>query len=460
MSLPAREDPRIDLAEAYSAESLGDFKRAQASAAGAGKRAEALGAPLLVAAAQLEQCRIFRNRGQYQEARAACGSAKDVYASTGDRGQMAVALLAIGATLYEQGDLAGAQKADEEALAVFRQVGHESGIASTLSELANVLSVRGDHIGAELRYEQALATYREIESKANIGTELHNVASELKLEGELDDASAKFHEARAVNRELGQEDVEAMDLANLGAALYLRGDFAESARALDQSLEICRRIDFKQACGVALSSQGDLLSWEGKLDQARNKYKEALALRKEMGAAIDVAETQVSIAELSIEAEHSRDAEAAVRQARELFRKQKLIEDEIWANAVLARALLAQGKFADAGKELDAAMVREAKIQNQEARLKLALATASVRAASGRPADQAAASNILEAMLAQAKKHGFVGYQLEVLLALGEIEVKSSQIAAGRARLTALEKDARAKGFLLIARKAAAAAKG
>src|SRR5438309_1339505 len=373
---------------------------------------------------------------------------------------MAVALLAIGATLYEQGDLAGAQRADEEALAVFRQVGHESGIASTLSELANVLSVRGDHMGAESRYEQALATYREIESKANIGTELHNVASELKLEGELDDASAKFHEARAVNRELGQEDVEAMDLANLGAALYLRGDFAESARALDQSLEICRRIDFKQACGVALSSQGDLLSWEGKLDQARNKYKEALALRKEMGAAIDAAETQVSIAELSIEAEHSRDAEAAVRQARELFRKQKLIEDEIWANAVLAQALLAQGKFADAGKELDAAMVREAKIQNQEARLKLALATASVRAASGRPADQAAASNILEAMLAQAKKHGFVGYQLEVRLALGEIEVKSSQIAAGRARLTALEKDARAKGFLLIARKAAAAAKG
>ena len=203
-----------------------------------------------------------------------------------------------------------------------------------------------------------------------------------------------------------------------------------------------------------------MLSWEGKLDQARNKYKEALALRKEMGAAIDAAETQVSIAELSIEAEHSRDAEAAVRQARELFRKQKLIEDEIWANAVLAQALLAQGKFADAGKELDAAMVREAKIQNQEARLKLALATASVRAASGRPADQAAASNILEAMLAQAKKHGFVGYQLEVRLALGEIEVKSSQIAAGRARLTALEKDARAKGFLLIARKAAAAAKG
>ncbi len=42
-------------------------------------------------------------------------------------------------------------------------------------------------------------------------------------------------------------------------------------------------------------------------------------------------------------------------------------------------------------------------------------------------------------------------------LALGEIEMKSAQTAAGRARLEALEKDATAKGFLLIARKAALA---
>jgi hypothetical protein len=37
------------------------------------------------------------------------------------------------------------------------------------------------------------------------------------------------------------------------------------------------------------------------------------------------------------------------------------------------------------------------------------------------------------------------------------MEVKSGRAAAGRARLQALEKDATAKGFLLIARKAAAA---
>jgi hypothetical protein len=54
-----------------------------------------------------------------------------------------------------------------------------------------------------------------------------------------------------------------------------------------------------------------------------------------------------------------------------------------------------------------------------------------------------------------ASKHKYFGYQLEARLALGEIETGAGKIAAGRARLTALQKDAAAKGFLLIARKAA-----
>ncbi len=44
-------------------------------------------------------------------------------------------------------------------------------------------------------------------------------------------------------------------------------------------------------------------------------------------------------------------------------------------------------------------------------------------------------------------------------LALGEREMKSGNAAEGKARLTALQKDAKAKGFNLVARKAGAAAK-
>ena len=234
----------------------------------------------------------------------------------------------------------------------------------------------------------------------------------------------------------------AMDLANLGSALLLRGNLDESARMLDQSLEICRRIDFREACGVTLSSQGDLLRWTGRLDLSKEKYVEALAIRNEMGAQIDAAETQLSMAELGIEAGSTADAENGIRQARETIRKQQLVDDEVWAS-----------------QEIDQATVRGAKIQNEEIRLKLALAAASVLASSGGPVQQATARRDLETALKDARRYGFEGYQLEARLAVGQMEMKSNRAEAGRTSLLALEKDARQLGFLGIAKRAALVAK-
>src|SRR5215472_8411041 len=56
----------------------------------------------------------------------------------------------------------------------------------------------------------------------------------------------------------------------------------------------------------------------------------------------EAAGSRLSMAELSIEEGRLRDAEAPVREAREVFRKQKLIKDEVDADTVLARALLAR----------------------------------------------------------------------------------------------------------------------
>jgi thioredoxin-like negative regulator of GroEL len=57
-------------------------------------------------------------------------------------------------------------------------------------------------------------------------------------------------------------------------------------------------------------------------------------------------------------------------------------------------------------------------------------------------------------VLTQASKSGNFLFVFDARLALAEVALKSGQVAAGRAQLSALEKDARAKGFLLVARKA------
>jgi len=63
---------------------------------------------------------------------------------------------------------------------------------------------------------------------------------------------------------------------------------------------------------------------------------------------------------------------------------------------------------------------------------------------------------ILQDTIASAKKFGYVGFQLEAQLALGEVEMASGKVKAGLSLLADVRKEAQLRGFGLIANKAAA----
>ena len=64
----------------------------------------------------------------------------------------------------------------------------------------------------------------------------------------------------------------------------------------------------------------------------------------------------------------------------------------------------------------------------------------------------------LDAMLASARKYGYVSYELQARLALDEIGLLSGSPSA-KTQLRSLENEARGKGMLLIADQAGALAK-
>jgi len=128
-------------------------------------------------------------------------------------------------------------------------------------------------------------------------------------------------------------------------------------------------------------------------------------------------------------------------------------DDQLVALVVLARALLAQGRTSEAQKEMhDATWLKQR--ASRELRLKTGIVEARIRYASD---DSVKATQELDSLLSEATQFGIVPEQLEARLALGEIQMKSGKPSVGRTRLEALEKEATAKGFLLIARKAVAA---
>ena len=100
----------------------------------------------------------------------------------------------------------------------------------------------------------------------------------------------------------------------------------------------------------ALAGLGSLELKAANFSGAHKDYGEALALRNELGERDTIGETQVAIAELGIEEGHPESAEITAREARNVFEKSRKNDDQILATAMLANALVGQGKIYDAGK--------------------------------------------------------------------------------------------------------------
>jgi DNA-binding winged helix-turn-helix (wHTH) protein/tetratricopeptide (TPR) repeat protein len=452
---PARDDPRIDVLEGSAANTIGDYKRYQAATARGAEKARAEGARLLEARALIENCWALKILGQPKEARTACEEAQRIFTGAGDRAYAAAALSQVAVILSEQGDLAAAKAKFEEALATSREVGDRSSTASDIGNIAIILHSQGDLTGAEKMFEQILGIYRELGNRDYVSLSLGNIGGLLADLGDLSGAKARLEESLAIAREIGDKGQEATDLANLADVFYYQGDLSGAISNLAHSEPILRQAGDKQDDSYALGIWGKILSAQGDLVGARAKYQDALNIRNDTAARGTVAQSKLALADLATEEDRPAEAETPCRQAIEEFQSEKTTDDLISAHAVLARTLFAMGKAAEAKNEVEIAGELAAKSQNFGVHLQLSIVSARIRATLHNPSE---AAKSLDVALMHSKKHGFVPYEFESRLALGEIERKSGKTASGRARLAALQRDATAKGFLLIARKAVAAA--
>jgi hypothetical protein len=129
---------------------------------------------------------------------------------------------------------------------------------------------------------------------------------------------------------------------------------------------------------------------------------------------------------------------------------------EAFARAARGEMLAASGDAAAARVELDAAAKVAASMTDHGLARHVAIRVARVRGERGTHEDRAAALRDLEAIRAKAALAGTVSSELFARLAIGVLERRDGR-AEARAHLEAVEKDASAKGFGLVARNAARA---
>jgi tetratricopeptide (TPR) repeat protein len=453
---PGQDDPHIDQAELEAAATMSDYKRMQAAAAKAAEKGKALGARRLVAGARIRECLAFKNLGQPDQGKAACEEGKQLYSSVGDRGGFARALNTAGILQQDQGNFADAKRGYDEAVAIYRQIGQKHGVVSVMNNIATMLRSQAKYTEAIQIFEQILPICREIDDKISEAIALTNLANARSGLGELAGAKKAYEDALTLYRQIGNKSNEALNLSNLASTLYLMGDLTTAKKMFDQAQALLAEAGNKNYLVYVVSGQGDVSAANGDLAGARRKYEEAISSANALGQKGPAAENQVSLAELTIEEGHPADATASLLQTLATFRSTGASDDELTAQIVLAESLLAQSKAAEAQKHLDEARALMQKSQDPATRFQFDFIAARIGAAMGKPAE---AERTLKASFAQATKYGYVNYQLRIRLTLGEIEMKSGKSTEGRARLAALQRDATAKGFNLIARKAAEAQK-
>lgn len=486
---PAREDPRIDLAEASAAEALADFPRQRQSAAQAAARAGERGARLLTAQARLSECRALRNLGQIDAGQAACEAGRALYAEAGDSSGVADALTQSANLLFDRGDLPGARRLYEQALATFRTLGNKGAEAGALNNLAVVLRRQGDGAAAVGLYEQvlalaretgnrygeastlgnlgtlstgrgelakardllerSLAIRRELDDSAGVASALDNLGTVLRRQGDLAGARRRQEDSLDARRKIGQKGGEAASLVGLGTTLLDQGDLGAAEQRFNQSLALCKKLGNRSLEASARFGLAEVLARRGDQGAARAAHEEVLRLRVDLGEKSQEAASRLALAAVLLSAGDPPSlakAETEARVAGEEWERQGAVGDQAVALAVAAEAV---GRLGHAGPAREAAGQARKLVagtvarEDAKARLTVALRTARVVSGPTTPRE-------IEAALAEAEKLGLVELRLEAGLLLANLD----RSPAGAARREAIAREAQARGYAEVARRA------
>jgi eukaryotic-like serine/threonine-protein kinase len=411
---PLGDDARIDIADARTAESLGDFKTDLQYSHRAVEKARNLGASLLLARALVDQAWALTNLGRPEDAAVAANEAEQIFARAGDKRGRAVSVNFGGILLENQGDAVGARHKYEEALAIYRELGNQMGMAAELDNLGDVLYSLGELPQSRKDYENAMAIYRDV----------------------------------------GHENGVCLTKGALGSVLLALGDDEGAIQVSQEAVNICNSMGDRSKSAIALLNLGGALRLQGKPSEAAAAESAAVSTFETIGDKQSAARARLMIAELLLDSNDLREAQSTSIAAADEFAREKAARDAALAYAVLSQVLLQEGSLVEARKAIEESTIYLSKCSDREAEMTVATAAARVEAVSGGMSRDDAAK-ALQQIVTKANHLGFVPYELEPQLALAEIELTFGDGANARSHLEAVQKEALNRGFGLIALKAA-----
>jgi tetratricopeptide (TPR) repeat protein len=332
---PAGSDPRVDLAEAWTAKRLSDAAREMRAAANAEAKGRKSGATQIVAQALALEGDGLILVGRSAEAAPRLEEARDLFARSGNQAALAVVLTRLGMTYHERGELAEAEKLYRQALAAQERAGGIQGTAGTALQTANLGMLdldAGAMLPAQSLLETALAAYTAAGDRVMATRMDYAIGSVLLGRGNLAAARERFDSVVAISRQTGNRTDEARALSGQGFVLERLGALGEARYLQDQAFEITRQLGDPIRGASALAASAGVLMRQGDLNEAEKRLTQALAMKRKGGDRLGASEVLGRLAELA-----SRRGNLA--EAERLGAEQMALARGVGSQTLIAAAL-------------------------------------------------------------------------------------------------------------------------
>jgi len=451
-SLPDGIQAQGNLQLAELQQKLGNYPERLRAAKAAIEKAEAIKAGLLQARAQIQECLAELDLGKVKDAARTCSDALERNVKEGDLLGSARAKNAVANAYWGQGALDKAESLYREALDIATRIGDKRDEAGARLNLGLIQQSKNNLSEARSWYEGSIQVSLErggqnddlLLAKQSLATVLSAMGDPRRSIGLLEEVARDAATA-------GDKARLALALNNLCATLLQTGEVAGAKKNCEESLKLREEMGDKAGQARSLGNLGDVLQATGDLAGAGKNYQQELRIQEELGAKIDAAYTQQSLASLAIESHNVREAIAGAQKALQVFSAEKDTDGEALARTTLSQAYLVGGSNGEALPEATAANKLAQKSADRTIRATAAMQLARVEYGEGKTATATAS---LVSVEKEMREMGLVGLALEARLQRANALNQGKKGTARKAELWAVAAEAKARGYLLLEKKA------
>ncbi len=250
--------------------------------------------------------------GRHDEAAAHHQRVLALAEESGDHVVAAMASGNLGVVFFRKGEYDAARERWESQLARARSLGHRWTESSALGNLAMLLMRIGRMAEARESLSRSLDLRCELGLARGRAITLHNLSLVHTFLGDLARARETAEAARSAFEEISDAAAAARSLQNLGAIHLAAGDAARAESTYRAALAIHRAEHDDIAASSTLYLLGLLCDGEGRLDEARAAFEEAVSLSASLDFPFVTLPPRLALAALRRDARSARAETAAV----------------------------------------------------------------------------------------------------------------------------------------------------